>query len=326
MRILIIKLGALGDTIVATPAIKAIIQSHSESRISLLTSTEYAGLFSALDGVDLVHFPRRGIRNAVNCIKWIRRQNFDRIYDLQSNDRSRVYCCLSGVREKVGNHSHFPYTHHPGDKFSGQTHVSVRHKQALLSVGVEITEHQPWLPLSKEARTRVADWLSKNTQANTERVLIHAGASRAHPQKRWPYFAEIAKKLCLNGFEVIWLGGKDDAELNAQLTLAAGINATGEFNLSEIVVLGQNARFALTNDSGPMHVLSCAGLPVYALFGPTDWRRYHALGQMDRVISLDKPQAVWDEEKLAGVDRKDLSRLSPQMVWAALAKLENINL
>jgi ADP-heptose:LPS heptosyltransferase len=40
----------------------------------------------------------------------------------------------------------------------------------------------------------------------------------------------------------------------------------------------------LSNDSGPMHVLSLAGVPVYALFGPTDWRRSHALGQQDSVL------------------------------------------
>lgn len=326
MKTLIIKLGALGDAIVATPAIRAILETHSQSPVYLLTSTEYAGLFAALDGVEVAHFPRRGIVNAIECIKWIRKQNFDRIYDLQSNDRSRLYCCLSGAREIVGNHALFPYTHHPGDTFSGQSHVSVRHEQALRSVGIEINHRQAWLPVSREARQRVATWLSENAPAKTAKVLIHAGASRAHPQKRWPYFAEIAEKLCSHGFDVIWLGGSDDAELNTQLAGEVGINATDVFSLSEIVALGQSARFALTNDSGPMHVLSCAGVPVYALFGPTDWRRYHALGQIDRVISLDKPQTFWGEKNNVDINRKDLSLLSPEMVWAVLSKLENITL
>ncbi|NKB36290.1 MAG: glycosyltransferase family 9 protein [Gammaproteobacteria bacterium] len=324
MRVLIIKLGALGDAIVATPAIRAIIEAHPQNNLSLLTSTEYAELFSGLENVEIVSFPRHGIREALRCILWLRKKNFDRIYDLQSNDRSRLYCCLSGAKEKVGNHSLFPYTHHPGDKYTGQTHVSRRHKEALQSIGIETKELQPWLPVNKETKARVADWLGKKTSNNKKLVLIHAGASHAHPQKRWPYFAEIGKKLCLSGFEIIWLGGKDEEELNAQLARVAGINATGEFGLGEIVELGKSACFALTNDSGPMHLLSCANLPVYALFGPTDWRRYHALGQIDNVISLSKPSPVWSEESIAEMDKKNLSRLSPEMVWAVLAELENI--
>ena len=48
--------------------------------------------------------------------------------------------------------------------------------------------------------------------------------------------------------------------------------------------LGRRARFAVTNDSGPMHVLSCAGIPLYAFFGPTSAARSHALGQRQRVL------------------------------------------
>jgi ADP-heptose:LPS heptosyltransferase len=43
--------------------------------------------------------------------------------------------------------------------------------------------------------------------------------------------------------------------------------------------------FAVTNDSGPMHILATAGLPVYACFGPTDWRRSHAPGQESRILT-----------------------------------------
>ena len=57
------------------------------------------------------------------------------------------------------------------------------------------------------------------------------------------------------------------------------------FTFSELAELGRHASFAIANDSGPMHILSCSGIPVYGLFGPTNWRRNHAVGQGDRVIS-----------------------------------------
>jgi len=65
----------------------------------------------------------------------------------------------------------------------------------------------------------------------------------------------------------------------------SGIDATGRFDYRELAILAGHAAFAVTNDSGPMHVMSIAGLPVYAFFGPTDWRRSHALGQQQRVLT-----------------------------------------
>ena len=66
---------------------------------------------------------------------------------------------------------------------------------------------------------------------------------------------------------------------------AVGIDATNVFTLPQLAILGQRARFAVTNDSGPMHVLSASGIPVFALFGPSNWRRNHALGQAARALS-----------------------------------------
>ena len=67
--------------------------------------------------------------------------------------------------------------------------------------------------------------------------------------------------------------------------VAGGIDATAVFSVTQLAIIGSRARFALTNDSGPMHVLSASGIPVFALFGPSDWRRNHALGQAARVLA-----------------------------------------
>ena len=319
MKVAIIKLGALGDMIVASPAIRSIIEAHSEGEITLLTRPQYADLFSACAGLNTMYFPAHGVPAFIACIRWLRSQGFERIYDLQSNDRSRLMCYLSGALEKVGNHSRFPYTHHPGDVYRGQTHIYERHRQTLHSAGIEMKYDRPWLPVSEQASEKVKQWLQDNTRASHKPVLMHAGTSPAHPEKRWPYFAEIAEKVVALGYPVIWLGGKDDADLNAALATNFGIDASGVFSFPELVALGRQSRLALTNDSGPMHILSCANLPVYALFGPTDWRRYHALGQEDKVISLDKGNATWNKNQLAGKRAKELSDLDAGLVWSILA-------
>ena len=94
----------------------------------------------------------------------------------------------------------------------------------------------------------------------------------------------LAQRLEESGVRVVWLGAGHDAPRNRALSQHAGIDATDAFGVRELAELGRHALFAVTNDSGPMHVLSAAGIPVYAFFGPTNWRRNHALGQADRVL------------------------------------------
>ena len=84
---------------------------------------------------------------------------------------------------------------------------------------------------------------------------------------------------------VVWAGGEPDRALNARLCVPGDVDATGTFDILELAELGRHARCAVTNDSGPMHVLAASGIPVYALFGPSDWRRNHALGQAERVFA-----------------------------------------
>jgi ADP-heptose:LPS heptosyltransferase len=318
MKIAIIKLGALGDIIISTPIIKTLETVHKNDELFLLTSSQFYDLFENWPGLSVKHFPRSGFRASIKTIAWLRAHRFDRIYDLQSNDRSRIYCSLSGAREMVGNHNYFPYTHHPGDRYTGQNHIFDRHKQVLASAGITTCASMPWLPVPQRAHDRVGQWLEKQALIKERFVLMHAGASILRPKKRWPHFSKIAERLVASGIDVVWLGAGDDAALNAELARAHGIDASNMFSIAELIALGKQALLAITNDSGPMHVMACAGLPVYALFGPTDWRRNHAIGQGERVVSLNKSNSVWNTDDYKGADTDNLALITAEMLWSVL--------
>lgn len=326
MKVVIIKFGALGDIIISTPIIKKLVKEHANDDLYLLTSPSFAGLFLAWQNLKVKQFPRKGFFASLRSLCWLRKQLFDRVYDLQSNDRSRILCFLSGIKEKIGNHNRFPYTHHPGDCYTGQNHIFERHNQLLNSVGIDAAEARPWLPVSETSEERVNQWIENHSLGNRNIVLMHAGASHLHPHKRWPHFLELAKKLSARGFEIVWLGADDDAEINMKLASETGIDASNSFTIVELIALGRRAMFAVTNDSGPMHVLSCAGIPVYALFGPTNWRRNHAIGQQEHVISLDKKNLVWDVNEFRESDTGNLDLISAEMVYSLLLKENRISL
>jgi ADP-heptose:LPS heptosyltransferase len=288
--VLVIKLGALGDIVMATSLLRQVQAHHAQAPVWLLTDQRYVELFRHWRGLLVRGFPRHGWRAALDTLRWIRAQGFARIYDLQSSDRSSIYCALSGAAELVGNHCRFPYTHHPATPWRGEGHIHDRMLEVLESAGLEARSEPPSLPIAPDEAAHVAAWIGKQLGSSAFAIL-HAGASARHRAKRWPGFAELGVALRDAGLVAVWTGGPEDAELNRELAATAGIDATSAFTLPQLAELARSARFAVANDSGPMHVLSCAGIPLYGLFGPTDWRRNHAIGQKSRVISADTAES-----------------------------------
>ena len=296
--ILIIKLGALGDVVMATGLIDRILQHHAPRRGTLLTSPAYRELFPARSGMEIKTFDRSSLRSTLATVLWIRNQHFLRVYDLQSNDRTGALCGLSGIPERAGNHPRFPYNMHPESRYSGQCHIHTRMLDILNAAGISADGIAPRLSPTGADRETVDAWLRERDLADRKFVIMHAGASNRRPEKRWPYFSELAVLLEQRGLLTIWAGGKDDKHINAKMAGVAGMDASGAFSLLHLAALASRAEFAVTNDSGPMHLLACASIPVYGLFGPSDWRRNHAVGRRDQVLSLDRDEPVFRATRL----------------------------
>jgi ADP-heptose:LPS heptosyltransferase len=313
VKILIIKLGALGDSIISTAIVKQILEHHASDEVHLLTSPSFTPLFSHFEALEINSFKRKGVLNKLKSIYWIRKNNFDRIYDLQSNDRTRIFCALSGAPFLAGNHPYYPYTIHPENSYLGECHSFDRLNQIIECANITPAQATPYLPISKSTVDEVDDWLKKHALFETPFAIFHAGSSPLHMEKRWPFFKALASKLN-NLFKIVWVGGNDDIEINRTLSADTGIDATNQFSIFGLVELGKHARFAITNDSAPMHILSCSQIPVFGLFGPTYPRRTHALGQFDNVISANKIIASNDLE----FKPSDISNISLDIVLKKL--------
>jgi len=290
-RIAIIKLGALGDVILATGAIRAICQQHAGDHCALLTTPGFADLFSQWPGLAVTAIPRHGASNLWRMLGFLR-SGFDRIYDLQSNDRTALLCAFSGVAERAGNHTRFPYNLHPAQPWRGQCHIFERMNAVLAAAGLAPAPARAWLPAGAAEQARVQAWLAAERLAGRPFALVHAGASPDRPEKRWPGFPELTARLTATGLAVVAAGAGPDRAVNAALAARGAADATDRFSIPELACLAAHARFALTNDSGPMHAIAVAGIPVYAFFGPSDWRRNHALGHAERVLAAPDLAAI----------------------------------
>jgi ADP-heptose:LPS heptosyltransferase len=261
-----------------------LVEAHADDRVTLLTAPAFAELVSGLP-LQVVTFRRKGFVEMLRVVRWLLGQQFDVVYDLQGSLRSRVMTQLTQADKRVGRSPAIAYTHAPSGPAAG-LHAFDRFNEVLVAGGLEAALPRLQLPVSVAATSRVAAWLQQQGLQGRPLVPVHAGSSRQWLSKRWPEacFRSLADALEARGLAVVWIGGEAERTLNARLATHAGVDATAVFGLAELLALAGQAVFAVTNDSGPMHVLSAAALPVYAFFGPTDWRRSHALGQAERVL------------------------------------------
>lgn len=284
-RILVIKLGALGDVVLASAHIRRIVEAYPDAQVTLMTSPGYGELLQGLPGLEVVAFRRRGFVEMWRVLAWLRRRRFAVVFDLQGSRRSRIMTRVSGARRRIGEKPGFAYTDTP-PAAGVAIHAFDRLNTLLVAQGIDAADPQGWLSVPEPAATRVQHWLDEHAQVASKLVLMHAGSSNHWQSKRWEvaHYAELAAALERRGCTVIWIGADADAAVNRQLAGHAGIDARGEFSLVQLAALGGCASFAVVNDSAPMHVLAAAGLPVYAFFGPTDWQRSHAPGQERHVL------------------------------------------
>ena len=284
-RILVIKLGALGDVVLASAHIRRIVEAYPDARVTLLTSPGCSELLQGQPGLDVVVFRRRGVVEMWRVLAWIRRSRFALVFDLQGSLRSQIMTRVSRAYRRIGREPGFAYTHAPpadGDR----RHAFDELNDLLVSQHIDAATPQAWLSVPEDANTRLDAWLDDHDLRTSKLVLMHAGSSRRWLSKRWEAanYAELALELERRGCKVVWIGGDEDMDVNRQLAGYTGIDTTGRFGFTELVVLGRRASFAVVNDSAPMHLLAAAGLPVYAFFGPTDWQRSHAPGQESHVL------------------------------------------
>jgi ADP-heptose:LPS heptosyltransferase len=259
-RILVIKLGALGDFAQAFGPFAAIRAHHPGAEITLLTTPPFAPLARQAPWFDLVweNGRPRGLARLWALVRQLRGARFDRVYDLQTSDRSSRYRWLVGRGvEWSGIAAGASHPHaNPRRDFM---HTVERQREQLEMAGIS---HFP---------TPALDWLDADISRfalPARFALLIPGASPGRPAKRWPvaHFAALAAALDI---PAVILGGPAEASLGASITQTCpgARDLTGKTSFADIAALARRAAFCVGNDTGPTHLAAVAGCPTLALFG-----------------------------------------------------------
>jgi ADP-heptose:LPS heptosyltransferase len=295
--ILVIKLGALGDFVQALGPIPDIRCHHADDRITLLTTPRYAELAAQtglFDDILIDHRPR-----ALDLAGWLalrrmlRWGRFDRIYDLQTSDRSGIYAWLLGPgRMPEWSGIAWRCSHPHANPERDRQHTMDRQAEQLLMAGVYPASLVPWLP---------AGGSLPSSLIGRRFALLIPGSSPRHLAKRWPAdrYGKLAMRLKNAGLLPVLIGVHGEAELGRAICAICpdAVDLIGRTDVAALAALSGSAALTVGNDTGATHVAAAGAHPVVVLFSRASdprlcaprGKQIHVLMQPDlTALSVDK--------------------------------------
>lgn len=276
-KILVIKLSALGDFVLALAAMKKIREAHGKAHITLLTTPPFEALAKTspyFNAVDTDGRPE-SFPEWMALRKRLRAAGYDRIYDLQTSSHSnRIFQIMRpGPPAWSGIALGCSLPHR--NKLRDQMHTLERHADQLLYAG--IWPDAPTAPGT--APPPDLSWVLARAPGDRPPtlgvkakpfVMFVPGGSQHRPEKRWPVekYGELARILYARGFDVVIIGGPAESSLAhaIQREVPRARDLTGRTDFARIAVLGAKASMAVGNDTGPLHLAAAAGARTVVLF------------------------------------------------------------
>ncbi len=281
-RILLVRLGALGDIVHALPVAAALREHLPGARIDWLVDGRHAALLELVPAVDhRVAMDGRSAASMLAAVRQLRRERYDAAVDLQGLIKSAAFARLSGASRVVG----FTRAHlreKPAALFYSEqcepparAHVIDKNLSVLSAFG--IADRARRFPISappSAAPSFVAGRVAASGLAGY--ALVNPGAG--WPNKRWPLerFGEIAKGLAdRRGLlpVVLWGPGEERLAQRVVETSSGEAMLAPPTGIADVLALARGARLMISGDTGPLHLACAAGTPIVAIFGPTDPRR-----------------------------------------------------
>ena len=259
-KVLVIKLGALGDLVLAFGPFAAIRAHHPEAEITLLTTPPFAALAGRAPWFDHVVVDSRPAWWNLPGLLRLRAtlRGFERVYDLQTSGRSGRYFRLAGrpIWSGIAPGAALPHAN-PG---RNAMHTVERQRDQLRHAGIVD------VPLPE------LSWLTVGgPELPQPYALLVPGAAPHRPGKRWPAarFGALASRLSRLGLRPVIVGTAPDRPFAAEIRDAcpAALDLTGRTSLLELGGVAARATVAIGNDTGPMHLAAAVGCPSVVLFG-----------------------------------------------------------
>jgi ADP-heptose:LPS heptosyltransferase len=345
-RILIYRSGAIGDTIVAIPAIRSIRARYSEARFALMTAGGGEGIvwtdrvlkeFGWFDSVitysgeDLT-----SIRGILDLVGRVRQMRFDLVVDLSSDKnsgirilRDRLFFWMAGVRSFVAT---------PSKKvtFLGRLRKSPylypsevdRMLEALAQQGIPNDGAKFDLPITEANRKAVTAILAEQGLGHSRKLVAMCPGSK-QKIKVWPEdrFQEIGRRLIVEeGADIVIVGGPDEATVGERLLRAwpsgRAANLAQKLSILESSEVLRRCIFYFGNDTGAMHLAAAVGTRCVGIFAAREpASSWHPYGENHAILRKSVPCQNCYLSECVEERLRCLRDIAVEEAWAACQRM-----
>jgi lipopolysaccharide heptosyltransferase I len=304
VRILIVRLSALGDIVHALPVLAAVRHRYPDAQVDWLVEEAYAPILAFASGLHRRIVVRArasstsertvtfgGPLGYAGAIGFLRRQHYDVALDLQGLIKSALWARLSGAVRVIGFHRDHMREAQAAALYTEEvvppTNVHVMHKNLALAAVLDAATATPELPLAPAASSPTREAIAR-AGGEGRYIVLNPGA--AWPNKRWPpdRFGELASILSSrHGLESIVTWGPSEHELGEKVVESSegAAHLAPPTTVGDLAVLMRGAALVVSGDTGPLHIAAAMGAPVVGLYGPTWPERNGPWNPDDEVIS-----------------------------------------
>jgi len=301
-KILVVSSTAVGDTLLSTPAIRAVRRRYPKALLIACLNKDNMELFSNnpyIDGVVAFH---GGYKRFYSTVKELKKFKFDLALILHGNEpQATPLCYLSGARFifKLPNDSRYNFLLSNRTPVLGWVDLGHGIEARLKTVGLAGCKAiDPRMELFVHASTEEGvDEFLKGEGINFDAPLIGFQPGASTKSRMWfaDRFAELGKRLVkdIPGARIILTGSPAEKELCDGIANAIGhgaISAAGRLGLTGLPTLIKRFSVFVTGDTGPMHIAYTTGTPVVALYAVSDPARTGPFYSQEkhRVIKKDR--------------------------------------
>ena len=282
-KILFIQLSALGDTILAIPAIRAIRHAFPNAELTVLAAPTNLNYLAHCPYIDQrIPFRTPGYQ----LLAQLRHEGFDWAIDLEHWPRlSALLAYVSGAPMRIGFQTkgqfrHFLFT-------ESVPHIARRHEvrnflDLAKQLGCLTLEFGLEVWCSEEAQGRVRQILTQEEiSPDLPLFALHPEAGRrGEPRRRWPlerYVALADALVARYGAQIVLTGTPSEVAVSQEIakrTKHRAVVLAGRTDVNQLAALFAEATLVVSGNCGPMHLAAAAGAHVIGLHGPTNFAQW----------------------------------------------------
>jgi heptosyltransferase-1 len=302
-RILVIRLGAMGDVIAALPAVASLKHSIPHSKITWVVEPKWAVLLEGNPYIDSVMFlDRRTLQGLASAWRDLRAVPFDLAVDFQGLIKSALVATIARPERIFGfdaaHARESPASWFYSTKVQIRSHHAVERNLDLAAAAgaSNILRTFPLPPGQPEGRLPEGDFVLASPLAGW--------GAKQWPLEYYSKLAQILRRQC--GLSLV-LNAAEPIRVEGAETHVSGIPGLIHATRRAVAIVGV--------DSGPMHLAAALSKPGIALYGPTDPGRHGPYGGTFKV--LRSPTAVTNYKRTAEPDAS-MRAITPDQVFGAL--------